>query len=55
MKDTGGLEKERAGLGSKLGLEKVAQELGLAREACPGGSVCICMYESHFPGRARGQ
>lgn len=48
MKDTGGLEKERAGLGSKLGLEKVAQELGLAREACPGGSVtpnnCVYLY-----------
>lgn len=30
---------ERAGSGSRLGLEKVAQELGLARAARPGGSV----------------
>ena len=54
MKETSGLEKEKAGLGSKLGLEKVAQELGLAREACPGGSVtpsnCVYLYVSEpFP------
>lgn len=35
-------------MGSKLGLEKVAQELGLAKAACPGGSVtpnnCVYLY-----------